>query len=240
MNRCVRLILPCTGVVALLACGTERQPDHQPQNTLTETEQAAGWQLLFDGQTFDGWRGLGRDSIPTEHWTIENGSIRKVASGEVATAPDGQPLEGGDIMTAGTYRDFELTFDWKVSPGANSGVKYNVSEEMSTASPPGYAALGFEYQVLDDELHPDAQNGPTRIASALYDLVPPGSARQLGPVAHGSRQAVFKQGSLQVALLLVRPCRSQPGPGIVVVAADPRQTLSYPRLSGATRHTEDG
>jgi len=85
MNRCVRLILPCTGVVVLLSCGTERQPDQQHPNTLTETEQAAGWQLLFDGQTFDGWRGLGRDSIPTEHWTIENGSIRKVASGEVAT-----------------------------------------------------------------------------------------------------------------------------------------------------------
>ena len=74
----------------------------------------------------------------------------------MATAADGQPLEGGDIMTVNTYRDFELVLEWKVSAGANSGIKYNVSEDMSTGSPPEHAALGFEYQILDDALHPDA------------------------------------------------------------------------------------
>jgi hypothetical protein len=116
-------------LVVLLACGTERGGDEtagtttqQEPNVLTAAEEAAGWKQLFDGSTFEGWRGLGRDSIPRGHWVIEDGSIRKVASGDVPTAPDGQPLEGGDIMTTSTYADFELVFEWKVSPGANSGI----------------------------------------------------------------------------------------------------------------------
>ncbi|HMB94385.1 MAG TPA: DUF1080 domain-containing protein [Rhodothermales bacterium] len=187
----VRVTMVIIGL-ALLGGGcveeNDTPPDPSPQpaetmpNTLTVTEQADGWRLLFDGESFIGWRGLGRDSIPIGHWTIEDGTIRKVASGEVPTAPDGQPLEGGDIMTEDTFGDFELILEWKVAPGANSGIKYNVSEAMSTAHPPNYAALGFEYQILDDDQHPDAQNGPNRTAAALYDLIPPGSSKKLKPV----------------------------------------------------------
>ncbi len=156
---------------------------------------AGDWQQLFDGQSFQGWRGLGRSSIPQGHWRVEDGMIRKLASGEVSTAADGQPLEGGDIMTVDTYENFELVFEWKVAPGANSGIKYNVSEAMSTASPPGYAALGFEYQVLDDELHPDAQNGPNRTAGALYDLQGPSPAKHLKPVGQFNRgRILFRHG----------------------------------------------
>lgn len=144
--------------------------------------QADEWTVLFDGETFAGWRGLGYDAVPPGHWVIEDGAIRKVASGDVPTAADGQPLEGGDLMTVETFRNFELVFEWKVAPGANSGIKYNVSEAMSTATPPLHAALGFEYQILDDELHPDAANGPNRTAGALYDLIPPGAPKQLRPV----------------------------------------------------------
>jgi hypothetical protein len=165
-------------------------------NTLTAAEEAAGWQLLFDGETFAGWRGLGRDGVPEGHWIIEDGMIRKVASGDVPVQADGQPLEGGDLMTEATYDDYELMFEWKVAPGANSGVKYNVSEEMSTANPPGHAALGFEYQVLDDAQHPDAQNGPNRTAGALYDLIPPDpGAKQLQSVgAFNEARIVFRGG----------------------------------------------
>jgi hypothetical protein len=197
MNRNKLLRLSSIILVALFACNTERSGDdtvsegtQQTPNTLTSAEEANGWKLLFDGRTFEGWRGLGLDSIPEGHWLIEDGSIRKVASGDVPTAADGQPLEGGDVMTTGTYRDFELAFEWKVGPGANSGIKYNVSEDMSTASPPVHAALGFEYQILDDDLHPDAQNGPNRTAAALYDLFPPAPNKSLQPV--GS----FNQGRI--------------------------------------------
>jgi len=202
MNRNGFFRLSFIILIALLACNTERRGDdtvsegaQQAPNTLTSAEEAEGWKLLFDGSTFEGWRGLGRDSMPEGHWLIEDGSIRKVASGDVPTAPDGQPLEGGDLMTISTYEDFELVFEWKVSPGANSGVKYNVSEAMSTESPPGNAALGFEYQVLDDELHPDAQNGPNRTAAALYDLFPPVPNKSLQPVgSFNEGRIVFNGG----------------------------------------------
>ena len=147
------------------------------QNTLTDQEQAEGWQLLFDGQDLAGWTGLGTGAVPEGHWTVEDGAIHKVESGQVPTAADGQPLEGGDIMTEATYDDFELKWEWKVTEGANSGVKYNVSEEMSTAHEPERAALGFEYQVLDDERHPDGED-PTHRTSALYDMIPADSSKK--------------------------------------------------------------
>jgi len=180
--KSIQLMLVMTLVV--VACKTQ-----------TQQGQTSEWASLFDGQSFAGWRGLGMDSIPMAHWVIEDGAIHKLPSGVVPRAPDGQPLQGGDIMTVGKYRNFELTFEWKVAPGANSGVKYNVSEEMSTASPPFNAALGFEYQVLDDELHPDAKNGPNRTAAALYDLVAPGPNKQLHPVgSYNEARIVFDNG----------------------------------------------
>ena len=192
--------------MSAFACGadpvtpSQRAPEQPPSeeaqpNRLSDAERAEGWRLLFDGATFDGWRGVGRDEVPEAHWSIEDGSIRKVASGDVPTAPDGQPLEGGDIMTVDAFESFELVFEWKVAPGANSGIKYNVSEEMSTSSPPVHAALGFEYQVLDDELHPDAVNGPNRTAGALYDLVPPGPAKPLRPVGEFNDARIVFDGN---------------------------------------------
>lgn len=157
-------------------------------------QDSPAWTPLFDGHSFAGWRGVGLDSIPAG-WTIEDGTIHKVASGVVPTAPDGQPLEGGDLMTIGAYRNFELVLEWKVSPGGNSGIKYNVSEAMSAASPPVHAALGFEYQILDDDRHPDAKNGPNRTAGALYDIFPPAADKPLHPVgSFNEARIVFDHG----------------------------------------------
>lgn len=164
-----------------------------PANRLTVEEKAQGWVLLFDGATFAGWRGLGRSGVPEKHWVIEDGAIKKVPSGEVPLQADGQPLEGGDLMTREAFRNFELVFEWKISPGGNSGVKYNVSEEMSIANPPRSAALGFEYQILDDERHPDAKNGPHRTAAALYDLVAP-EGKRLEPVGEFNRARIVFAG----------------------------------------------
>jgi hypothetical protein len=112
-------------------------------DSLSDHERAEGWRLLFDGKTFAGWRGLGRPDVPLAHWTIEEGAIRKIKSGDVPLQKDGQPLAGGDLMTIETFGDFELAFEWKISPAGNSGVKYN------------------------------AKNGPNRTAAALYDLIAP-------------------------------------------------------------------
>jgi len=162
-------------------------------NTLTEQEKAEGWLLLFDGATFKGWRGLGRSDIPKGHWTIEAGCIKKIPSGDVRLQSDGQPLQGGDIMTRETFTDFELKFEWKISRAGNSGIKYNVSEEMSVSHPPESAALGFEYQILDDDNHPDAKNGENRTAAALYDLIAP-EGKILKPVGEFNTGCiVFKE-----------------------------------------------
>lgn len=177
---------PCT---ASAAAATTSQP-----NTLTDAERAAGWTLLFDGQTLHGWRGLGFTGIPTGHWVVADGSIKKVASGKVPVQADGQPLEGGDLISEGKYRDFELSWEWKVTPGANSGVKYNVSEELSTTVAPTHAAKGFEYQMLDDDRHEDGKL-PTHRASALYDLVAANDRKQLRPVGEWNVSRVVLVGS---------------------------------------------
>lgn len=170
---------------------TETQ--HRP-NTLTEKEQNEGWMLLFDGKSFNGWRGLGREGIPEGQWIIEDGAIKKVPSGEVPLQEDGQPLEGGDILTVRTFENFELFLEWKISPAGNSGIKYNVSEEMSTSFPPKYAALGFEYQILDDEKHPDAKAGADRTAAALYDLIAP-QGKTLKPVGEFNTARILFKGN---------------------------------------------
>jgi hypothetical protein len=164
-------------------------------NNLTEQERADGWQLLFDGQNLAGWRGIGTDSIPTAHWTIEDGAIKKIPSGQVALRPDGQPMSGGDLMTEQTYGDFEMTFEWKVAEGGNSGIKYNVSEDLSMAN--GRAALGFEYQILDDDRHPDARAGVAgnRTAAGLYDLIGPPEDKPVNAPGEWNQGRIVFQGN---------------------------------------------
>lgn len=183
----------------LLSCGPNRETGHSPEavqenNVLTEVEKEEGWMLLFDGKTFNGWRGLGRDKIPEGHWIIENDAIKKVPSGEVPLQKDGQPLKGGDIMTTMLFENFELRLEWKISPAGNSGIKYNVSEEISTSFPPEHAALGFEYQILDDERHPDAQKGANRTTAALYDLIAP-QGKTMKPVGEFNTARIVFCGS---------------------------------------------
>jgi hypothetical protein len=163
-------------------------------NELTDVERAAGWRLLFDGRSLAGWRGLGYDSVPTAHWVVQDGAIRKIAQRDVGRGPDGQPLRGGDLISQDTFGDFELTWEWKVTPGGNSGLKYNVSEEFSLAHAANHAALGFEYQILDDVRHEDGAL-PSHRAGALYDLVAPSERKRLRPVGEWNHAAVVFHGT---------------------------------------------
>ncbi len=190
-----------------LAAQTRAASLAQP-NQLTPAERAAGWRLLFDGRTLTGWRGLGYDTVPTAHWKVENGTIRKIATGNVPRVADGRPLNGGDLMTVDTFADFELSWDWKVTPGANSGVKYNVSEELSMSQgsqmtpeaiakgiiTPNHSALGFEYQMLDDDRHEDGKL-PTHRAGALYDLIAPNAQKHLRPVGEWNESKIVFRGN---------------------------------------------
>jgi hypothetical protein len=157
--------------------------------TSSSAGQGAAWMLLFDGETLNGWRGLGRNGIPEKHWVVDNGTIYKVASGNIPVAADGQPLQGGDLLTQETYGNFEFKFEWKVSAGANSGVKYNVSEGVSQRYPPIHAALGFEYQVLDDDQHPDGQQ-PNHRTGGLYDLIAPNEQKVVNPVGEWNESLI--------------------------------------------------
>lgn len=165
-------LFPILGVLALMPLTLTAAA--QEANQLTAKEKADGWKLLFDGKTTNGWRGFHRDSFPTEGWAIENGTIKHL-SGEGA-----QSQHGGDIITTAEYDNFEFAVDWKITPGANSGIKYLVSEEIIKT---GYSGVAFEYQVLDDDRHPDAKAGKNgnRTAGSLYDLIPPKN-KHLKPV----------------------------------------------------------
>lgn len=196
LNRRIFRRVFITGLAAVLGLVLSmcQQEVVDKPNTLSEVEQEAGWELLFDGESFDGWIGLGRDEIPEAHWTIEDGTIKKIPSGEIPVADDGQPLEGGDIMTVETYRNYELKLEWKISEGGNSGLKYNVSEEMSTSNEPIHAALGFEYQILDDDNHPDGED-PTHRTGALYDLIEPNDQKNLLPVGEWNESRLVFDGN---------------------------------------------
>lgn len=142
--------------------GTQAQ---QTTNTLTAAEKQSGWRLLYNGHNFDGWRGAGKKEFPAKGWHINPDHSLEVENSEGKEAAN-----GGDIVTLDTFSQFDLRFDFKFSEGANSGVKYFVTESYQTAG----SAIGLEYQVLDDIRHPDAKLGRDgdRTLSSLYDLIP--------------------------------------------------------------------
>ena len=156
-------------------------------NQLTGAEKAAGWRLLFDGKTFNGWRGFHSDKVPAG-WVVEDGCIKKVqAKGELGQA-------GGDLITADQFDNFEFSIEWKLSKGANSGIKYLVSESLP---PTGRSGVSFEYQVLDDQNHPDAKAGiaGNRTAGSLYDLIPASKAKKLNPIGEFNLTRIVVKGN---------------------------------------------
>ncbi|KAA9038040.1 DUF1080 domain-containing protein [Ginsengibacter hankyongi] len=137
--------------------------DYVP-NHLTNYEKQSGWKLLFDGKTSNGWRGAYLKTFPKKDWVVRNGTIT------VLQSEGKEGGEGGDIVTDAEYKAFDFSFEFRLTPGANSGVKYFVTlDEHNTGS-----AIGLEYQVLDDSLHPDAKLGRDgdRTLASLYDLIP--------------------------------------------------------------------
>lgn len=153
--------------------------DLQPvniMNSLTSIEKENGWKLLWDGETTQGWKGARLDSFPQQGWIIEDGVLTVLASGGEESAA------GGDIVTGQLYRDFELKVDFKITEGANSGIKYYVDTDINKG--PG-SSIGLEYQILDDEKHPDAKLGNhegSRTVASLYDLIQADPDKPVNPV----------------------------------------------------------
>lgn len=198
MNKLV-LRLSCLAIAGtLIACGGEKKTaDNAAQSTEPKTEEKMapaytvvenpvvdlnefpkdkdGYITLFDGKSFKGWRGYGKDKVPSK-WTIDNGAIKFNGSG----AGEAQDGDGGDIIFASKFKNFELELEWKVSKGGNSGIFY-LAQEISTKDTatgevrmePIYISSP-EYQVLDNENHPDAKLGKdnNRQSASLYDMIP--------------------------------------------------------------------
>ncbi|MDQ2657411.1 MAG: DUF1080 domain-containing protein, partial [Bacteroidota bacterium] len=133
-------------------------------NTLSAQEGHNGVRLLWDGKTTQGWRGAHKKEFPARGWEIKDGTLSVLASG------GGESENGGDIVTEETFGAFDLQFEFRLTEGANSGVKYFVTESEDNKG----SAIGLEYQVLDDAKHPDAKQGVVgnRTLGSLYDLIP--------------------------------------------------------------------
>lgn len=151
------------------------------KNNLSAQEKRNGFSLLWDGKTTTGWRGAYKTAFPEKGWEIKDGilSISKSAGLE--------SRNGGDIVTTKEFSAFELKFDFKLTEGANSGVKYFVTESEGNQG----SAIGLEYQILDDDKHPDAKLGRdgNRTLASLYDLMASkkisGSQKKIGECNQG-------------------------------------------------------
>lgn len=142
-------------------------------NILTEQEQREGWELLFDGKTLDCWKSAKHATISPEAWIAKDGMLQVITTG------GGESVVGGDIITKRMFKSFILKVDFKFTPGANSGIKYFVNTELNKNGEG--STIGCEFQVLDDDLHPDAKLGVkgNRKLGSLYDLIP---APEIKPV----------------------------------------------------------
>ncbi len=145
-----------------------------------------GWIDIFDGKTFTGWRGYNKMFVPGK-WSIEDGSIKINGSG----SGEAHDTDGGDLIFAHKFKNFELEFDWKVAKGSNSGVFIYIQE---VEGQPSYISAP-EYQILDNENHPDAKLGKdgNRMSASLYDMIPakPQNAKPYGEWNKG-RISCFK------------------------------------------------
>jgi len=195
-----------SGLAALAAAAILCQAAPAADNQLTSEERSAGWRLLFDGRTFAGWQDPTTRKPPGDSFIIEDGCLKAVAHPRIVE----------DLFSRQTLRDFNLAFDWKISPAGNSGVKFRIQDHLFLPQGKGkfedlvQAALlapraprpekgqdyviGFEYQLTDDETNPDARgNGPRHQTAALYDVAAP-SKSLTRPVGEFNHSVIVVQG----------------------------------------------
>ena len=152
------------------------------KNNLTMHEANSGWKMLWDGSTLNGWEGVHSKDVSS--WTIEDGELK------VSPSNDGQ-----DIITTKTYKDFELKLEFKLTEGANSGIKYYANQFDQGEST---SFLGLEFQLLDDTRHPDAHRGEphgSRTAGALYDIFAPDTSKFLTAIGQWNHAHIVSKNN---------------------------------------------
>ena len=170
-NRSAVAMMAFVGLLTMTASAA------QPINTLTGEEKAAGWKLLFDGRSLQGWRLYKKEAAPESGWKVEDGLLKKLAK-----------QRGGDIVTEAKFEDFDLTWEWRITAGGNNGVKYLVTEERDSAP-------GHEYQMIDDTGHPDGKLGAKRQTASFYEVLAPAADKPLKPVGEWNSSRVLIQGN---------------------------------------------
>ena len=174
----------------------EPKPAAMALNTLTDAEKTAGWRLLWDGKTAEGWRSAKSEDFPDRGWSMKNGLLTVHEHGGE------ESVAGGDIITRQRFADFEMRADFKITPGANSGIKIFVQPSLSpidklTGKPVGTgSAIGLEFQVLDDLRHPDAKLGRegNRTLGSVYDLIPAPTNKAVFPMGEWNQARIVSRG----------------------------------------------
>lgn len=168
-------------VAALMAVSLAAHPSAWNMTTDQAARRAQdGWTALFDGSSLKGWRGYKQQDASGTRWKVEDGML-------TVPSADGKDTRGKlDLISTETFDNFELTVEWKVTPGGNSGVKYFVLEDRD-------AAIGHEYQIIDDQQHADAKIGPHRQTAALYDVLP-AADRPLKPAGEFNESRIVVRG----------------------------------------------
>lgn len=163
----MRFLLSLILVSALTGCVSAPKP-----NQLSRSEQRAGWRLLFNGKNLEGWRSYRKPEPPKGGWVVENGILHLLPGSKA-----------GDIVTREKFENFDLTWEWRLAPKANNGLKYLVREDRSAPGP--------EYQMIDDAIQPD----PKHQTASFYFVVAPAPDKPLNPPGKWNRSRVLVQGN---------------------------------------------
>ena len=147
------------------------------ENTLTEAEKSAGWRLLFDGKSWNGWRAYRKKlGEPIAGWEVRDGMLHCLPK-----------AKGDQPITDRKFRDYEFSWEWRILPGGNNGVKYFVTEERPKSPGP-------EYQMLDDAGHPDGKIGPHRQTASFYEVLPPAADKPMKPIGEWNHSRIVVRG----------------------------------------------
>lgn len=188
----MKKMIPMFAALAALAC-VAAEP-----NTLTDAEKAAGWKLLWDGRTLDGWVGErnGLKEAPKKGWQIKDGVLtvlpqKRIVNGKWENLPKEVAAlgGGGDLVTKESFKDFDLMVDFKLTDSANSGIKYFYDNTR-------FGGTCEEYQILEPG-HPDSnhgKNGNRRVAS-LYDMIPANAEKIVKPVGEWNTARIVSRGN---------------------------------------------
>ena len=192
----------------------------QPPAAATGSQAQGSVISLFDGKTLTGWRAYKMKDTTGTRWTVQDGML---------TLP-GKGRSSGDIITEDSFDLFELSWEWKIAEGGNSGLKYFVLED-------GNSAIGHEYQVIDDARHPDAKIGPHRQTAAFYDVLAAGSGRFSKFIAAPAVRPIKPAGEWNTSRVRVAPSREVPGSTRVYHYLNSVRVLEYelnsPELNAA-------